>query len=297
MALLPPIVFPFLEWYRGLYSYGWTFIYIFLLFTGVCCILSSSGKIIITLAVPILTWFIPYTFYEQQKLYYDKVANSIETRMGTIDRVVWKGDEWIYYNGNIVQSSVDGHMLSEILVHPVMSLVNFKKVLLIGGETGYTLKEIEKYGIKPTHIPFDVEWAAISGVNLADFLATDQRSFDLIIIDLPDPVTLEYTPYYSKPFYELLYAKLSETGTLVTNAGNVHSYQKLYHEVGYRLDSLNWNVTFMQAQIPTLGQRAFYIASKSIYNWSIYSNKVETKWINKEAIHMMLSSGKKDYPF
>lgn len=297
LFILPFIVFPLINHLRSYYSETWILLHIFLLTAGVILLISNHRLLFSSLAGGLGVWLMPYGFLEYQHLYYDKLESSLQTRMGRIDKVVWKGDQWIYHNGNLVLSTADGHMYAETMVHPLMPFYKEAEVLLIGGDHGFTLKELDKYSCKTTHVPYDHEWHPSGFESLSIFLTSNNHQYDIIIIDLPDPEQPFFQEYYTSGFYQVMFRMLKKEGSMITNAGSLHSGRKTNETIRNRLKHHNWHLTELQAQIPTLGHRSWIIASKKMIEWEEYKLKATTKWLNEEAMEMMLAKGKEDYPF
>lgn len=304
LLLIPVAAFPVINYLRMSFSESWLLIYFFIFLTGAGCFAAPSKAFFFTLLPSLCVWVIPYPFQKNQYRYYDRLLKTIETRKGVVDIVQWKGDQWIYYNESVAISTSDGHMHTETLAHTVIPLFKEPKVLLCGGDHGYISNEIEKYGIEYDHVPYDIEMAKSSlrsrtskmiNEPIIRFLFNTVEKYDVIILDLPDPENIEYQQYYTTGFYQIVFDKLTQHGVMITNSGSAHSNQKL--NIKAALNELDWEVIGLQAEIPTLGHRYWMIAGNIPSEFPNIEIPVETKWINKDAIKMMLSTGKYPYPF
>lgn len=85
--------------------------------------------------------------HAEQKLYRDPIVFTATT---TYQRIVitksHAGNFYFYINGHLQFSSIDEHIYHEFLVHPVMSVLNNRKnILVLGGGDGLAVREILKY--------------------------------------------------------------------------------------------------------------------------------------------------------
>ncbi len=296
LILTPIIAFPLIDWLRAFYTGSWLLLYVSLFLTGVSALIRSPYKWA-TILFPLSVWLIPYPMYANQHRYYDKLIESRQTRKGEIDLVRWKSDQWIYYNGSLLISSADGHMHSETLIHTVLPLFDQPEVLLIGGDHGLTANELNKYTSSYDHIPYDVEMAAQYHSNelinqpIASFLYERQKTYDIIILDLPDPENLDYQSYYQAPFYELVFNVLNQNGLMITNGGSPIAKGETNARIQSQLNKITHHLIELQAHIPTLGQRSWLVAGHRSFRLNQKTIPVSTLWLDKEAISMMMASG------
>ncbi len=148
-----------------------------------------------------------------------------------------EGDEWIYH---------------EALVHPVMlAHPEPKKVLVLGGGEGATLREVLKHKTVERAVMVDIDGEMIevakkylsewhkgsfydprAEVVIADgreYLEKTQEKFDVVIADLTDP--LEGCPsmrLYTLEFYELVRKVLEDDGVFVTQSTSPLSEERVF---------------------------------------------------------------------
>jgi len=164
----------------------------------------------------------------------------------------------LFLDGELQSTSADEHIYHEALVHPVMARsVKAARVLVVGGGEGATVREVLRWK------PALVDWVDIDGAlvelckqhlgwapdvyddPVVHFHAADIRemlpglgSYDVIILDLPDPDG--DTGYlYSDMFMIDLHAHLAIDGSMATHCGPVRpfgnigeGFQRLRHEFG-----------------------------------------------------------------
>jgi len=263
----------------------------------------------------IITWLLPYKFTDAQRHYFDRVAAEHNTRKGTIHFVKWKNDYWLYYNNHLQYSTLDGHMYAEAYVHPAMNTVGSDaSVLLIGGDNRILINELSKYeNIDLTIIPYDQEFATFmqnqdfiptKPVNSLQAIKSDPFShlskntgkYSLIIVDMLEGSSPEFNQFYTEEFYSACYKALAENGKLVTQAGNLILNKDQLLTIQKTLNESGFNTLPYHAQVPTIGEWSWVLASKTrIPDIDLQNMQVQTKWLDQDAMNMMLAFGKMDY--
>ena len=139
-------------------------------------------------------------------------------------------------DGKIQSSEVDEYIYHEALVQPAMvAHPHPEKVFIAGGGEGATLREVlshktvtravmididrdviatcKKYLPQHSQGAFDDNRTELHHVDARDYLAQCTESFDVIIIDLPDPIE-EGPAYllYTQEFYQLVRNRLTDNG-------------------------------------------------------------------------------------
>jgi spermidine synthase len=154
-------------------------------------------------------------------------------------------------DGTVQLVEVGEESYHEILVHPVLlSHPNPRRVLVIGGGDGGTLREVLKHKTveKATMVEIDdgVVEASYLYLDVAKdlldrllkreepraeliiddgvkYLRESEEKFDAIIVDSTDPVGPAKL-LFSEDFYREAYEKLNEPGIYVTQAGSVYLF-------------------------------------------------------------------------
>ncbi len=147
-------------------------------------------------------------------------------------------------DGKIQSSQVDEFIYHEALVQPVMiTHPGPEAVFIAGGGEGATLREVlsHKTVKRAVMVDIDEEVIALSRkylpgysqgafedgrtelhhVDARDYLAKSKDKFDIIIIDLPDPVE-EGPAYllYTREFYQIVRDRLTDSGLITVQAGS-----------------------------------------------------------------------------
>lgn len=267
------------------------------------------------------------TFGEQQK-YKDKVIYSEQSRYQKIVITQWKNHYWLFINGNQQLSTLDETMYHEPLVHPAMHLaLHPQDVLVLGGGDGCAARELLKYPQvqQITLVDLDPAMTALAKnhsvlIELNDsalynekitvinqdgytYLQETTDFFDVIIIDLPDPKTVELGRLYSFEFYRTCYQHLRPHGSIVTQAGSPYYATRAFRCIEKTMQAAGFATVPMHNQILTLGEWGWIAGSKHIAQDSIKARvqqirfqNIETEWLNNEAMQLMTSFGKTIYP-
>ncbi len=317
LMLLPFAIYPIIDRLVLFTQHSWLIIHLFVVLTvlGVRS-LSSSRLLFFSPILYLAVFFYPFNFQKAQLRFYDRLESSIETRHGEAQIVQWKKDYWMYYNGQLQFSTIDGHMLREAYVQPIMQLAREEsEVLLIGGDNGLVESELSKFSINLTVVPLDFEFHRFAresqnipfqavtnrevkiGQNAFEFLAINLNIYDIIIIDMPDPINLDYSQYYTHEFYSLIRASLKEEGVMITQSGDLYKSGDLVQRVWNSVSEAGLNTVPFQCQIPTIGHWTWVIGSKGRSSGEVKEvmsdvSVGETVWWSQEAADMIFASGK-----
>ena len=268
----------------------------------------------------------PILLFGEQALYKDTVILVRQTPYQRLVMTRWRDDYWLYINGNQQFSSYDEERYHEPLVHPAVTLAgNRAEVLILGGGDGLALREVLKYvQVKSvTLVDLDPEMTTLAATHpvflqlnahaLADprvsvvnadafaFLQDTSHLFDVIIIDLPDPNSVELARLYSLNFYRLCKKHLKRGGTLVTQATSPFFSRQAFVCIQKTMAAAGFSVLPYHNHVPTLGEWGFVLGvdttlledaalKKTVQELSFQG--VETRFLNREAMIAMVHFGK-----
>lgn len=297
---------------------------------------NESRKVIIAIAtvatVIVLGLFFtkPIIQWGEQTKYKDKVVFSDQTKYQKIVMTEWKGEHWLYLNGNLQFCSLDEEMYHEPLIHPAMGIYpNVKDVLILGGGDGCAVRELLKYDHidtidlvdldpkmtalgKENPILLDINEGALNHEKVTVynkdayvFLEQQKHTFyDIIIVDLPDPRNIELSRLYSNEFYTICNRRLRPNGVLVTQAGSPYFATKAYQCIDKTMQSAGFVTVPMHNQVLSMGEWGWILGVKSQRIdkeqlrrrlQSLQFSGVETKWLNNEAMKLVTSFGKNSF--
>ena len=187
-----------------------------------------------------------------------RVLFTGETRYQRVEVVeTYDYGKCLIIDGKIQSSTSDEWIYHEALVHPAMlSHPNPRRVLVIGGGEGATLREVLKHPSVEEAVMVDLDQEVVSIVKEymgelpqgsfenpkvklyfedgRQFLSGQpDQSFDVIIVDVTDPVEGSPSiPLYTREFYEEASRKLTGEGILTTQASplyyNLDCHTRIY---------------------------------------------------------------------
>ena len=164
-------------------------------------------------------------------------------------------------DGKTQSTEADEHVYHEALVHPALLLHPAPESVFIGGGgEGATLREVLNHGsvrrvvmldldnevveLCRRHLPqhhrgaFDDARLELHHDDARRYLASCQESFDVIVLDLVDPIE-GGTSYllYTQEFYGIARSKLKPGGILVTQAGpaGLLNYSECFTAIAHTL--------------------------------------------------------------
>ena len=266
--------------------------------------------------------------YGEQSRYKDRVVYEEQTRYQKITITRSEEGQWLFLNGNQQLSSIDEVMYHEPLVHPVMRLSKAPgNVLVMGGGDGGAAREILKYDqvkkitvvdldpamtrLGQTH-PWLVamndnamnhEKVSIINQDGFNFLEDDRAFYDVIIIDLPDPRTVELGRLYSFEFYKLCFRRLRPHGLIITQAGSPYYAARAFNCIRKTMQAAGFATAPLHNQVVTLGEWGWVLGAKTndeeVLKTALQAlnfDGITTQWINHEAMTLITSFGKKVFP-
>lgn len=204
-----------------------------------------------------------------------------------------------YINGRTQFSSFDEKIYHSLLVHPAMAIsARHDNILVIGGGDGLAVREILYWQPKSVLLidldekiidlfskPQFVDGQQINKrlitlnqhafndsrvkvlINDA-FLAIDdllnqEKTFDTIIIDLPDPSHPDLNKLYSTRFYSKLWYLLAGDGAMVVQSTSPYHAKRTFISIGKTIKHANFNhVEQYHHNVPSFGEWGWTIATK-----------------------------------
>ena len=231
----------------------------------------------------------------KHSLYIVKVKNVILTTKTKYQEVqIIELEEYgraLILDGYIQSAEADEYIYHETLVHPVMvTHPNPRRVLIIGGGEGATLREVLKHGCVEEAVMVDIDGELVElAKKYLDFMHqgafSDPRTkviisdgmkyvsecgssvFDVVIIDLTDPYSSEIAKsLYTKEFYTDVKNILKEDGLIVTQAGNSFFYTDVYLYVLNNLKAVFPIIREYWQWVPSFGYACNYIIGSLKYD-------------------------------
>lgn len=268
----------------------------------------------------------PIILHGEQKKYRDTIIYSKQTPYQKIVMTQWKSYYWLFINGQEQFATFDEEKYHEPLVHPVLNVsVDPADVLVLGGGDGLAVREILKHkrvrtvtlvDIDPEMTHFAQTHPVMRAINkgaltdprvtvinadAAVFFDTDQKLYGAIIIDLPDPDSVDLMHVYSKNFYRRLKKSLIKGGALVTQATSPYFSNLAFLSILKTITQAGFATLPYHNQIPTMGEWGWVMALSSEDNraadlkalvLSKDFSDIDTRFLNSDAMVSMTHFGK-----
>jgi spermidine synthase len=197
----------------------------------------------------------------------------------------------LFLNGNLQFHSRDEHRYHEALVHPAMAAHGApKRVLVLGGGDGMAVREILRYPSveQVTLVELDPQMTQLFGsepmltalngqalrspklriINQDAFSwlegssADGRETFDVIVVDFPDPTNFALGKLYTTAFYALLDQHLAASGYAVVQTTSPLMARKSYWTVATTIEAVGLSTKPYHAHVPSFGEWGFILASR-----------------------------------
>ncbi|MFT7619661.1 MAG: spermidine synthase, partial [Planctomycetota bacterium] len=260
----------------------------------------------------------------ENRIYQDEVIYSKTSRYQKIVLTRWRNDTRLYLNGHLQFSSVDEYRYHESLALPAMAAAESReRVLILGGGDGLLAYQVLKYKDLKQITVVDLDDTVtdlfsnntlLRGLNhdsllspkvkvinqdAMDFLSKTSETFDVILLDLPDPSESALAKLYSEAFYRLCMGRLASGGTLATQATSPFKSREAFWCIEKTLDTVtrqtpaaspeSFHTYPYHTYIPTFGTWGFVLASKRPIKPASVQVSVETRFLTSEALASMFS--------
>ena len=129
-------------------------------------------------------------------------------------------------------------------------------------------------------------------------------SDDVIIVDLPDPNSLELGRLYSLNFYRLVKRHLKRGGTVVTQATSPVFTREAFVCISKTMADAGFSVVPDHNHVPTLGDWGFVLgveerllspAGLMANLLNVSYDRIETNFLNQDAVRGMVRFGKQTF--
>ena len=227
------------------------------------------------------------TSFAEDKFYQDKIVFTTASPYQRIVVTQGRAGHRLYLNGNLQFAQADEYRYHEALVHPAMAAHGGpRRVAVLGGGDGMAVREILKYPSveSVTLVELDPAMTQIFSDNptlarLNDhalqnpkvkivntdafgWLQQGQDTFDVIVVDFPDPTNFSIGKLYTNSFYALLDKRLSASGYAVVQTTSPLVARHSYWTVAHTIESVGLQTAPYHAHVPSFGEWGFIIASR-----------------------------------
>jgi spermidine synthase len=236
----------------------------------------------------------PITSWAEDKMYQDRVvfASSSPYQRIVLTHGAGEGHAGyrLFLNGNLQFAQRDEYRYHEALVHPALAAHGgAKKVAVLGGGDGMAVREILKYpGVESvTLVELDPAMTTlftqqpmlarlndgtlsspklkVINTDAFGWLERTQETFDLIVVDFPDPTNFSIGKLYTNSFYALLDQRLAASGYAVIQTTSPLVARQSFWTVVSTIESVGLIATPYHAHVPSFGEWGYVIASRRPY--------------------------------
>jgi spermidine synthase len=192
----------------------------------------------------------------------------------------------LFLNGNLQFSSDDEYRYHEVLVHPAVAALGRdpRTVLVLGGGDGLAARELLRYPSIERILLIDLDAAVTEvfsslplAVKLNDSALLDRRvtvrnedafrflgetteSFDLAIVDFPDPSNYAVGKLFTDAFYHLLRQRLGVRGVAVIQATSPQYARKAFWSITATIEAAGFRAAPFHVYVPSFGDWGFVLA-------------------------------------
>ena len=262
------------------------------------------------------------SFFEDE-LYDDAIVYARSSAHQRIVLTRFRADLRLYLNGHIQFSSIDEARYHEALVLPAMEAAGApRSVLVLGGGDGMVVREVLGYesvesvtlvDLDPAMTRLGRERAELVRLNegsLRDprvrivhrdalgFLRHDERFYDVIIADLPDPSSAGLARLYSVEAYTSALRRLSANGVFVTHATSPFFAREAFWSIVATVEAAltesmgtTRHATPYHLHVPSFGEWGFVIVAPQGRDPRGLEPSVPTDYLNAEAWRAMFAFG------
>jgi spermidine synthase len=308
------------------YFSGWQSAAIIILASGLIISFSLTGgkKALLLVTGILLTLLLVNLDLTTEKIYWQPL-NFITARDSPYARIklIKTGEQLSFYTNNVLAFNFPDLAAAEQAVHfPMLQRPGAKKVLLLGGGFNGSLEELLKYReanvdyveLDPVLVKLAKDFlqnqTSIFENHRLSFITMDGRkflqekppaSYEVIICQLPEPVSLQLNRYYTVEFFSLVKSRLTEDGLFSFSVPASENY--LSDELAQFLASLYYSLTRVFEEVRLLpGDSVVFLASShtlhddfAYYEWQLRQLKLKTVYFRPEILAFRLTDFKKNY--
>ena len=224
--------------------------------------------------------------FSEEHLFSDEVVHATSSPYQRIVLTRGKRGFSLYLNGNLQFASMDEYRYHESLVHPAMVRSGgVERVLILGGGDGLAAREVLKYPEVKTLVLVDLD-PAMTGLatrygELAELNAramTDPRiqvlntdameylkqhgeTWDVIVVDFPDPNNFALGKLYTTGFYRLLKKRLAPEGVAVVQSTSPLYARRSFWCVDTTLQAAGFWTRPYHALVPSFGEWGYVLVA------------------------------------
>jgi spermidine synthase len=227
------------------------------------------------------------TRFAEDKFYQDRIVMGTASPYQRIVVTHARLGHRLYLNGTLQFAESDEYRYHEALVHPVMAAHGApRRVAVLGGGDGMAVREVLRYpavesvtlveldptmtrlfGEHPTLRRLNGDALASPKVRVVNqdafqWLQQGSDTFDVVIVDFPDPTNFAIGKLFTNSFYALLDQRLAASGYAVVQTTSPLIARKSFWTVAATIESVGLQARPYHAHVPSFGEWGFVIASR-----------------------------------
>jgi spermidine synthase len=227
------------------------------------------------------------TSLAEDKFYQDPVVFAASSPYQRIVVTDGRAGHRLFLNGNLQFAERDEYRYHEALVHPAMAGHGApRKVAVLGGGDGMAVREVLRYpGVESvTLVELDPNMtrlfsthealARLNGHSLTSpkvkivnadafqWLQETSETFDVIVVDFPDPTNFSIGKLYTASFYAAMEQRLAASGYAVIQTTSPLVARQSFWTVVATLESVGLNTAPYHAHVPSFGEWGYVIAGR-----------------------------------
>ncbi|HET9623904.1 MAG TPA: polyamine aminopropyltransferase [Kofleriaceae bacterium] len=254
-----------------------------------------------------------FTTWAEDEMYADPVVFSQTTPYQRIVVTRGRAGFQLFLNGNLQFASADEYRYHEALVHPAMAAAETpaRKVLVLGGGDGLALREILRtpgveavtlVDLDPAMTSLAKRFPALGELNHHAFADPRVRvinddamvwiddhpgTWDVIIVDFPDPNTFGLGKLFTRLFYRRLLARLAPGGAVSVQATSPLFARRSYWCIIETMRAAGFTVAPYQVTVPSFGVWGYGLGRKKPFTPPTHTPKLPMRYLNDQAMVAM----------
>jgi spermidine synthase len=227
------------------------------------------------------------TSLAEDRFYQDRIVLAESSAWQRIVVTQGRAGLRLFLNGNLQFAERDEYRYHEALVHPAMAAHGHpRKVAILGGGDGLAAREVLRHPSveSVTLVELDphitrlfsqdpalvrLNGGALSSPKLrivqADafrWLEEGDDTYDVVIVDFPDPTNFSIGKLYTASFYALLDRRLSASGYAVVQTTSPLVARQSFWTVVTTIESVGLRATPYHAHVPSFGEWGYVLAGR-----------------------------------
>ncbi len=253
------------------------------------------------------------TRMSESEMYGESIIYSKNSKYQRIVLTRNHHDYCLYLNNHLQFNSKDEYRYHEALVHPVMSIAqSCKNILILGGGDGYAARELLKYPNvkKITLVDLDPKLTELFSTNKimselnnhsllnpkvhvknADAFewlrTTNKEKFDVIIIDFPDPTNFSIGKLYTLTFFKVLQSAMHFNTKVVMQSTSPLNAKESFWCVNNTIKQTNMSTIPYHTYVPSFGEWGYILFGQDVSDIKQKRLPVNLRYFNQKEFKNM----------